>query len=70
MFQAVLIGVILYLVACYVYGLYLLAKLYASRRSAGPKHGRRVPQQPVNGPLLHPSIDAGHRGDRASAKAA
>lgn len=35
MFQAVLITVITYLVACYGYGLYLLWKLYTGRRFNG-----------------------------------
>lgn len=34
MFQAVLIAVIVYLVACYGYGMYLLLRLYRARPTA------------------------------------
>ena len=52
MFQIVLISVIAYLAACYGYGLFLLVKLYVSRREM-PLSSPGTPT--VAGPLLHPA---------------
>ena len=52
MFQIVLFSVIAYLAACYGYGLFLLVKLYMSRRSMA---GGAATVPPVAGTLLHPA---------------
>lgn len=45
LFQATLIAVIVYLAACYAYGLYLLVKLYTGRRlHAAPAHLHEDPR--------------------------
>ncbi|MEM6458977.1 MAG: hypothetical protein AAF710_06260 [Planctomycetota bacterium] len=46
LFQATLIAVIAYLTLCYLYGLYLLWKLFASRRSQAS-----IQQRPASGGL-------------------
>ena len=63
MFQIVLFSVIAYLAACYGYGLFLLVKLYAARRSMAGGTGS-VP--PVAGTLLHPAAGEGHGHRRAA----
>ncbi len=45
LFKATLVAVIVYLAACYAYGLYLLVKLYANKRlHAAPAHLQENPR--------------------------
>ncbi|MEM9882201.1 MAG: hypothetical protein AAF800_04715 [Planctomycetota bacterium] len=45
LFQATLIAVITYLAACYLYGMYLLWKLYTGRRLHAPPSERPAPRE-------------------------
>ena len=65
MFQIVLISVIAYLAACYGYGLFLLVKLYGSRRAAGVHDAAGAGSMAVESPILLPA--AGERLERRAA---